>query len=221
MLARNLISDTIPPVKTKDPAGTVLEWMGEFKVGQLPILLNSELIGLISEDDLMETDDRNTPVGKVDRSIPPHTYVHEDSHVFDVLQLMSAHRLDVVPVLDDHNGYTGIVTKTDILEYLGMMTSAHEPGGIIVLEVQPNDYSLSEIGRICESNDAKVLSLSITNHPGSMVLHIHLKLNLREISRVIATFERFEYKIAFVFFDTEQLHDYQETYENLLRYLNI
>ena len=221
MLARNLISDTIPPIKTKDPAGTVLEWMNEFKVGQLPVLLNAELIGLVTEDDLMECDDRNTPVGKIDFSIPPGTFVHEDSHVYDVIQKMSAHRLDLVPVLDDHGAYTGIVTKTDVLEFMGQMTSAHEPGGIIVLEVQTNDYSLSEIGRICESNDAKVLSLGVNTLPGSQVLHITLKLNIREISRVIATFERFDYKIAFVFFDTEQLHDYQETYENLLRYLNI
>lgn len=221
MLARNLISDSIPPVKTKDPAGTVLEWMNEFKVGHLPVLLNAELMGLISEDDLMECEDRNTPVGKIDLSLPERTFVHEDSHVFEVIQIMSQNRLDLVPVLDDHGSYMGIITKTDVLEYLSLMTSAHEPGGIIVLEVQPNDYSLSEIGRICESNDAKVLSLSITTQPGSGVLNIHLKLNLREISRLIATFERFEYKIASVFFDTEQLQDHQETYENLLRYLNI
>jgi hypothetical protein len=41
------------------------------------------------------------------------------------------------------------------------------------------------------------------------------------LSRVISTFERFEYEIALVVFDAEQLDDYRDRYENLLRYLNL
>ena len=44
---------------------------------------------------------------------------------------------------------------------------------------------------------------------------------MRELSRIIATFERFEYEISTVVFDAEQIEDYRERYENLLRYLDI
>ena len=72
-----------------------------------------------------------------------------------------------------------------------------------------------------ESNDAKVLSLTVTNSPNPSRLYISVKLNIREMSRVIATFERFDYTIHNVVFDSEQLDDYKERYENLLRFLNL
>ena len=40
MLARDLISDSIPSVKMTDKVGRVMGWMSEFKVGQLPIVEN-------------------------------------------------------------------------------------------------------------------------------------------------------------------------------------
>ena len=110
----------------------------------------------------------------------------------------------------------------DLLEFVGSVLGVQEPGGIIVLRVPQNSYSLSEIGRLCENNDAKVLSLTATTLPSDPThLYVSIKLNIRELSRVIATFERFEYEISQVIFDTEQLNDFRERYENLLRYLNV
>lgn len=223
MIARDLISDTVPSVKTSDAADRVLGWLAEFKVRQLPVVNNEELLGLVTEDDLLDTDSEDTPIGNVRLSLPDTTYVFEDNHLYEVMRMASTMKLDLVPVLKSRdNTFLGVITSQDLIEFAGDVMGVKEPGGIIVLEMAHNNYSLSEIGRICESNEAKVLSLAVTAKPSNPeVLYVSIKLNIRELSRVIATFERFEYTIAQVIFDSEQLNDYQEHYENLLRYLEL
>jgi acetoin utilization protein AcuB len=221
MLARELINDSIPPVKTSDTASAVLDWMGEFKVTHLPIVNHQSLLGIVSENDLLELQDEDAPVGNMDLLIPADTFALENSHIFDVLRLMALHRLDIVPVVDEKENYAGLITRADLIAALANMLGAKEPGGIIVLELQANNYALAEIGRICESNDAKVLSLTTAQSLDGSHLLVTLKLNIREMSRLINTFERFNYKIATVVFDGDQLDDVRSNYENLLRYLNI
>jgi acetoin utilization protein AcuB len=227
MIARDLISDTVPCVKTSDTAGRVINWMSEFKVRQLPVVNNEALLGLVTEDDLLDSEDDvdadEMPVGNIRLSLPEGTYVYEDHHLYEVLKVASTMKVDLLPVLKSRdNTYLGVITTNDLIEHAGDLLAVREPGGIIVLEVAQNSYSLSEIGRLVESNDAKVLSLAARTLPGdSSRLHISLKLNIRELSRLIATFERHEYTIAHVIFDSEQLDDYRERYENLLRYLDI
>jgi len=222
MIARDLISDTVPSLKTSDPASRVLEWMSEFKVGHLPVVNNEELLGMVAEDDLLDLEDPSHPIGNVRLSLPETAYVYEDAHIFDVVRTTAQLKLDVLPVLRSRdNHYLGVLSKTDIIEAVSDLLNAGEPGGIIILEVAQNSYHLSEIARICENNDAKILSLSITNAPNPVRLWVTIKLNIRELSRVIATFERFEYTIVRVIFDAEQMQDYQEQYENLIRFLNL
>lgn len=222
MIARDLISDTVPSLKTSDTVRRVLDWMNEFKVSQLPVVNNEELLGLVSEDDLLDLDDENAAIGSIRLSLPENTHVFEDSHIYDVIRVASLLHLDIVPVLKTRdNAYLGVITKGDIVKSVGNLLNATEPGGIIELEVSQNSYHLSEIARLCESNDAKVLSLTVANSPVPSKLLISVKLNLREMSRVIATFERFEYTIHNVVFDSEQLDDYKERYENLIRFLNL
>lgn len=222
MIARDLISDTVPSLKTSDNAKRVLEWMGEFKVSQLPVVNNEELLGLVTEADLLDLEEENTPVGNIRLSLPEKTFVYEDAHIYDVIRLMNLLKIDVLPVLKTRdNHYLGIISQTDIIGYIGDVLNVKEPGGIIILEVPQHSYHLSEIARICESNDAKILSLTAGNSNNPANMRVSLKLNIRELSRVIATFERFDYQIMRVIFDAEQLDDYKEQYENLIRFLNL
>jgi acetoin utilization protein AcuB len=222
LLAKDLITDTVPSIKTSDTATRVLEWMNEFKVTQLPVVNHEQLLGIITEDDILDSGVEDLPVGAIRLSLPEHTYVHEDSHFYDVLKMASIMKVDVLPVLSvADNTFVGTITKSDLLRRASEFLAVEEPGGVLVLHLNSNSYSISEIGRICESNDAKVLSLSVSNSNEAGKVYVTLKLNIRELSRVISTFERFEYEISLVVFDAEQINDFKDRYENLLRYLNL
>lgn len=222
MFARQFITDSIPPVRPKDEIKTVLDWMSEFKITHLPVVDGDQLLGIVSENELLETTSAQVTIGELNLGLNEKVYVYEDNHVFDVMRLMLENRTDIAPVLSARdNSYLGLINRESLLNAASTLLNAHEPGGVIVLEVPHNSYSLSEIGRICENNEAKVLSLTVSPGPQPHLLNVTLKLNLRDVSRVLATFERFDYTIAHVIFDSDQLDDYRERYENLIRYLNL
>ena len=63
MLARELISDEIPALKTSDTGNMALELMEEYKLTELPIVNNTDFLGLITENDILDFDDPNAPIG--------------------------------------------------------------------------------------------------------------------------------------------------------------
>src|SRR5690606_27317784 len=96
-----------------------------------------------------------------------------------------------------------------------------KPGGIIILEMRPVDYSLSEIARICENNDAIILNLQIFTQPESDMMRVVIKTNTREVQTLVASFERYEYNVRQVFGELPAQESMKERYESLMRYINM
>ena len=63
MLARELISDEIPALKTSDTGKKALELMEEYKLTELPIVNNTDFLGLITENDILDLDNPDVPIG--------------------------------------------------------------------------------------------------------------------------------------------------------------
>ena len=95
------------------------------------------------------------------------------------------------------------------------------PGGIVILEMSENDYSLSEITKIVESNDAKILNLCVTSHKDSTLMDVTFKLNVMDIVPVIQTFQRYNYKVKATFGQRDDLDELRDHYDALMNYLNI
>ncbi len=221
MVAKELISDVIPVVNTSDTGKKALNWMEIFRVSHLPIVNNQEFLGLISDTDIFDINEPDQPIGNHKLSlIKP--FVKLDQHIFDVIALASKLKLSVVPVLDDNNIYKGVITTIELLEKLAEMTSLKEPGGIIVISLHHNDYSLSQISQIIESNNAKVLNLYISSKPDSTKMELTIKLNTNDLLPIIRTFERFDYEITFWHGEDDELDRfYSDRYDSLMRYLDV
>ena len=93
-------------------------------------------------------------------------------------------------------------------------------GGVIVLEMERQDYSLTEIASIVESNDATILSSYIISKPESSKIEVTLKLNKQEIASIIKHFERHEYIVSASYKEENEDDDFLERYESLMRFLN-
>ena len=50
--------------------------------------------------------------------------------------------------------------------------SLKEPGGLIVLEVDSNQYSFNEISKLVETNDAQITQLNTTNDPETGTMQV-------------------------------------------------
>ncbi len=221
MFVKELISDRIPSVKSTDTAGLALDWMGEFKLHQLPIVDHGTYKGMITENDILDARELSDTINDIKYSGWDSAYLHEDQHPYDAIEIMSNLKLEVLPVLDEEDKYMGVITLRDLMNFMGQLFALHEPGGILVLQIPGNGYVLSEIGRIAESADAKILSLYLGHHTASNTFHVTLKLNVQDLSRVVAAFERFDYEVVRTFFRTEQLDDYRHNLDSLLQYLDM
>jgi len=99
MLAIELIADIIPPVHTSDTIQKVIDRMIEFRIRHLPIVNEEQFLGLLSENDLIDVTDYQTPVGALSLSLV-NPFVLEDQHIYDVIRMFYEQQLTVVPVLD-------------------------------------------------------------------------------------------------------------------------
>jgi len=220
MIAKNLITDGIMPLKTSDTGKTALSWMEEYKVSHLPIVNNQEFLGLISELDIYDLNNFDEPLGNHKLSLK-NPYVFDSQHIYDVLKLVNEQNLSLVPVLNEKGNYQGCINLQNLVKFFARAMSVDNPGSIVVLEMTYNDYSLTDLARIVEENDAKILSTFLINHENSTRLDVFLKLNTVEISSILKTFERFDYFVKASFGEEDNLDDLRERYNSLMNYLNV
>ena len=221
MIAKDLISEVIPALKTSDLGQVALNWMEIFRISHLPIVNNQEFLGLISDTDIYDMNQPDEPIGNHSLTLYK-PYVTTEQHIFEVIGLASRLKLSVVPVLDSKNHYKGVITANDLIRHIAGISSMDQPGGIIVLEMIERDYSLSQIAQIVEGNNVKVLSLYVTSSPGSTKLEVTLKVNTGDLVSVIRTFERYNYEVKTWVTDNDSMDRfYSERFDLLMKYLNI
>jgi acetoin utilization protein AcuB len=221
MVAKDLISEVIPSLKTSDLGQTALNWMEIFKISHLPIVNNQEFLGLISDTDIYDMNQPGEPIGNHALTLYK-PFVTAEQHIFEVIGLASRLKLSVVPVLDSKNNYKGVITSNDLIRHIANISSMDQPGGIIVLEMIDRDYSLSQIAQIVESNNVKILSMYITSSPGSTQMEVTLKVNTGDLVSVIRTFERYNYEVKTWVTDNDSMDRfYSERFDLLMKYLNI
>lgn len=219
MIAENLVSDSVIPLRTSDSGDEALGMMGDFYVKHLPVVNNTQLLGLLSEDDILNNDVEEA-VGSYHLSLP-HMRVLASDHVYEVMRVLADFKLTVVPVVDAQGNYTGLITLEDLLQFFASTSSFQDTGSIIVLEVPRRDYSLVEIARIVESEGSFILSSFISSQADATIFHVTLKVNSQDIYSILSTFERFEYKIKASFNESDYQEALKERYDALMSYLNV
>ena len=220
MLARDLISDAILPLRTSDTVEKALDRMAEFRVYHLPVVNEKQILGLVSENDLIEVTDYSAHIGSLSLNLRNYC-VLEEQHVYDVIRLVNELHLSIVPVLDHQKNYLGLVSLTTLVEYFATLTSIKDPGSIIVLEISNRDNSLAHVAQIVESENAQILSSYVKSFPDSMKLELTLKLNRTEVSAIIASFLRYDYVVKATFNDAKADEGTQDRYDQLMNYLDI
>lgn len=220
MIAQNLISDSVTPLKTSDTGSVALKLMEEFKVKHLPIVNNEQFLGIIAETDIVEHNSFDDAIGNHKLSLTG-AFVLNDKHIFEIIKTAGSFNLSLIPVVSEDNTYLGVILLQNLIKGFSEILSTWNPGGIIILELSSNDYSLTEIANIVESNDAKILSMYLASRPDSTKIEITLKLNKMDIGSVLQTFNRYQYVVKNSFFENEYFDNLKDRYDSFLHYLNI
>src|ERR1035437_1505565 len=221
MIAQNLLSEVVPPLRLTDSGQKALNWMEIFRISHLPVVDGKNLVGLISDKIIYDLNIIDKPVGDYsDHLLSPH--VHTNQHIYEIFSTVSLLKLTAVPVLDLHHQYVGVITVSDLVQKFADLVAVNEPGGVIVLELNSIDYSLSQIAQIVEGNDAKILSFYISQESESKLMTVTLKINVIDLSAIIQTFVRYDYDIKAVYMDDSIIQNlYDDRLDQLMKFMNI
>ena len=219
MQASELISSSIISLHPDDDGSKALALMDDLRVTHLPVIRNKSYLGLISENEILQWQ-------SADELIEEHLpnlmapFALSSQHLFDIIEILEVNSLSIVPVLSEEKKYVGAISNQKLLYTIAKSSAVQSIGGVIVLEMNQNDYSMSEIASIIESNNAKILSSYITSVPDSTKMELTIKINITELDSIIADLRRFEYKVMASYNDGNSQDDMMERYESLMRYLN-
>lgn len=220
MIAPKLISDFVPALSVDDTGEYALMQMHEYNVNNLAVTDGAKYAGLVSMEEVINMKHLNLSLKNLIANFR-RPFVYDDAHVYDVMKAAVEFNVKVVPVIDEEENYLGLISAESCMRAFATLNSVSDKGGIIELERSVADYSLSEVARIVEENEAQILSFYTQRNHEEGTIQITIKLNTTELNGIISAFERYEYQVLGVFNETEYTEDMKERYDALMRYLNV
>lgn len=218
---QDIIAVEIPALHLHDNAATAINIMEEFNIEHLALVDDQkQYLGIVSYDHLTNMPESATMSTLLQAPILKAA-AREFHHPYRAARLMGEYNLTTVPVINEQQALLGVVNPQNLLNFLIKNTGLVQPGGIVMLEVKPFSYSLSEIARICESNDVLILNVQIIDFPENDSLIVMLKTNTKDLKSVLATFERYEYNATIIDGEMQMNDNAKERWDILMRYLNI
>ncbi|MFT4600803.1 MAG: acetoin utilization protein AcuB [Arenicella sp.] len=220
MRAEELISDIIPPLKFTETGERAMDWMNELRVSHLPVVDGNEFVGLISENEVYDMPDPSERICDCFTNLPK-PFIYSDRHVYEVMKLIADLKITVVPILDQNNQYLGCTDLLYLMSQITAVNSIKETGSIVVLQMNTHDYSLTQIARIVEENNAKVLSSFISSKDDTTEIEVTLKINAENIDRILQTFNRYDYTVKATFQKGNFQDDLKKRYDELMNFMNM
>ncbi len=204
-----------------DTVAGALSLMHTYHTQHLPLVADNKMLGLIDEYNLIDVHKPASPLSELSLELL-QIAVNEHAHIFEVIRAISENQLTAMPIVSDEQEYIGVITLSNLLTYLATANSVQEQGGIITLEMAANDYVLSDIARIVEANNARILNVFVTQPTAdNSRIDVTMKINTPDLAAIIQTFERFEYTVKEIFEENEHSADLQDHFDSFMRYLNV
>ncbi len=221
MRANEILSDKLFALKPGDRCSKALELMNEWQVSHLPVALNNRVTGYVTSDEIAFPDEEDDSIEKYIRTDKP-IKVGEQIHLLDLVKFFAESSVSCMAVVDETDFLKGIVDVKDVLRELNGFFSFSVPGSILSIEMSSFDYSISELGRLVESNDLKIIGLHIRHVNGTENrLEVVLKLNRNDIRGLLATLSRYNYQVTSETVNQEDLQHLKDRYDSFIKYLNI
>ena len=220
MLNQEILSNSIPALHPDDSILLAREAMEDHHVAHLPVIRDDKLLGIVSEDMLLNAGSEEMTLEALRPSFSGAA-VQGANHILETLQILNEFNLTLIPVIDKEGDYLGSITSAELLRSVGKLIGTGDPGAIVVLELDKINFSFAEINKLVETNDAQITQLNTYFDAGSTSFYITLRINKLEISDIIATFQRYEYKIKYYFGEEHYDNELRSNYNHLMNYLSI
>ena len=219
MLAASITAQGFPLLHLEDKVSFALQCMEDFDVQELAVVKEDYFLGVVQKADLLDTDEAATIMVLSDQL--KKIMISDTAHFLTALDLFSKHELSILPVLNEQQECIGMIPQKSLNDALAKFLGVESPGAIIVLSVAPYQYSLAEMSRLVESNNAQIVQLNSYYDETNGSIIITLKINKDEAQAIIATFQRYDYELVQYFGKTPLHNDIEAHYHHLMNYLDV
>lgn len=216
-LSQYILND-IKPLIVDASVKDLQQMFNQLTFSHIPIKQDNAYIGCVSETDAHCFD--NTKYINNYKYALEGFFVRQNTNWLDVLEAFAQNSTNIMPVLDETNLYLGYYELNDIINLFNETPFFSEPGSILIVEKGINDYSLSEVCQIVESNNGKLLGAFVSKIQND-VAQITLKINNVSLNDILQSFRRYSYNVVSGHNDDSYLESLKERSEYLNKYLNI
>lgn len=224
MTAKELINNKLNPLHPEMLVGEALDEINLSGVAHLPVVSELKVLGFVSSETLSTVSPEDLIQNHIENNHASRVY--ENIHLFELMKLFGQSELSALATVDHQDQFTGIVLLSDLMFQLqnnyNHLQNPIGEGGIITLELEFNNYSLSEIARIAEMNDTKILALYVSqpeNNKG--LIEVAMQFDRPDIRNILATFERFKYSVKSSNLSEEDIEQLRHRYNALMKYLSM
>lgn len=221
MLAKEILSHRIPIADIHDPIAHVPEADTWHPEGYVAINRNGLFWGLLHNSALRTSGDKTVSLVQLQNQVI-RLSVKPEEHILNVLQVMDASQQSCIAVIDEENQFVGEIIQANLIHALAKYLSVDNAHyGKIILSIPQVHYNLSEIVRIVQSNDATIYQLNTRIEETTGLLIATITISRKDISSIVATFQRYEYDILNYFGDELFDNTLKENYDLLMKYIHL
>lgn len=170
---------TVTPEKRVDET---LEMMRELNFRQCPVVVDGELVGIITERDIRASLGKGKDIRVSDIMSTTPVTILDYASVEGAAEIIRSGKFNALPVVTAKNKLVGILSVTDLLDAFLNMLSFHEKP--LRLEVLMSDeVSLFDVLHLMQNNSEKVLSFSVAPEDRRLYYFWVVNCNFGEVEK--------------------------------------
>jgi len=219
MNINDYILKKIKALSPNDTIGKAKEYCENYAISHFPVVENNKLLGCFGDEDIrtIENDDELI----INHHFLFNQFFASDvSPLLDLIALFADNDCNLIPVLNEHQEYIGYYELSDILDVFADSPFLHRDNDTLVVSKNKNDFSISEVAQIVESNTAKLLGLYISDESTNDI-QVTVKVSSNQINEIIQTFRRYEYNVLSEHMDDYYLEELKDRANYLKKYLDM
>ncbi len=213
------ILEEIKPLHPKDAVKSAQKLFKNYPITHFPVIENNKFVGSFGEDDIQTIENKEDEIDTYAHLLHSF-YADEKATVIELLKIFADNDTNIIPVLNQLKDYIGYFDLRDVLDVFSTSPFMLEESETLIIEKQKNDYSMSQIVQIIESNGGKLLGIYISEKQLDMI-QVTLKVISNEINEIMQTLRRYDYKIISIHENDLYLEDLKNRSGYLQKYIEM
>jgi predicted transcriptional regulator len=219
MNINDYILKDIKALQLKSSVKSAQKLFKNLPITHFPLVENGKLLGSFAEEDMQIIENKEANLESYTHLLNSF-FANEKATVLELIKVFADNNTTIIPVLNTDKNYMGYYDLCDVLDVFSTSPFMLEESETLIIEKLDNDYSMSEVTQIVESNGGKILGTYISERNNGFT-QVTIKVVSDEINEIMQTFRRYDYKVISNHDDDIYLEDLKNRSDYLQKYLEM